>query len=130
MPDPARAATLIKRDDRFLIIQEAAGQVKGLWNWSQGAVEEGESPEEAAIREAKEETGLDIELERKLGVVENPFSNTSAIHIFLGRVIGGELSLQEEEILEAKWLTLSEIEKMEEVLVGPWILEMVKREAA
>ena len=93
MQDVIRVAVLVQKENKFFLVQEETPKVYGLWNWQQGKVEEGEELEQAAVREVKEETGFDVHLKRKLSVIENPFLNTKAIHVFLGEIIGGELKL-------------------------------------
>jgi len=126
MGDFTRAAAVIQQDGKFLLVQEATPVVHGLWNWQQGKVDEGESPETAAIREAKEETGLDVRVVRKLGVIQNPFPNTKEIHVFLTEVVGGELKVLEGEILQAKWFTLEELEEIKDKTPGQWVFETIR----
>ncbi|KXJ98489.1 MAG: NADH pyrophosphatase [Parcubacteria bacterium OLB19] len=120
-----RVAVLIEKDGKFLLGQEATKIIYGLWNWQQGKVEEGESIEVAALREVKEETGLDVELIRKLTVLDNPFLGTKETHVFLGKIIGGELNYSTEEILDLQWFTKEQILEMRENLTGPWLLEIL-----
>ena len=63
------AGALIHRGGRFLVVKRAAEPNLGAWAFPGGRVEPGETPEEAAVREAKEEVGLDIELEGLFSVV-------------------------------------------------------------
>lgn len=120
-----RVAVLIEKDGKFLLGQEATKIIYGLWNWQQGKVEEGESIEVAALREVKEETGLDVELIRKLTILDNPFSGTKETHVFLGKIIGGQLNCSTEEILDLQWFTKEQILEMRENLTGPWLLEIL-----
>ena len=62
------AATLIEKGGEYLLVQEGKEAVREKWNLPAGGVDEDERLQEAAIREAKEETGLEIELENFLGV--------------------------------------------------------------
>ncbi|MFC0331473.1 NUDIX hydrolase [Paenibacillus sepulcri] len=73
-----------------------------------GAVEQGETLQQAAIREVKEETGLDVELDGILTVSE-AFFEESGHHVifftFRGRIVDGEIKiLFPEEIEEITWL--------------------------
>jgi ADP-ribose pyrophosphatase YjhB (NUDIX family) len=61
---------LIRKGDEYLLIKRASEPDKGLWSVPGGMVELGEKAEKAAIREAKEETGLKIEIVKDLGVVD------------------------------------------------------------
>lgn len=65
-PIPA-ASALIIHSDKILFVQRAKEPTKGEWAFAGGQIEKGETSEKAAIRETKEEVGLEIEIERKLG---------------------------------------------------------------
>ncbi len=125
MSKDTRVAVLIEKDGKFLLGQEATKIIYGLWNWQQEKVEEGEDIEVAALREVKEETGLDVELIRKLTVLDNPFPGTKETHVFLGRIIGGQLNYSTEEILDLQWFTPDQILQMKENLTGPWLPEIL-----
>ncbi len=125
MKEDVRAAVLIEKDGKYLLVQEAAPVIYGSWNWQQGKVDEGEEPKDAAVREAKEETGLDVRLVRKLGVVDNPFPGTKETHIYLGEVMDGSLSFSKKEILDARWYTKAEIMDMKDRLTGSWVIKIL-----
>jgi len=120
-----RVATLIYKDGKFLLVQEASPVIFGLWNWSQGKVEEGEDYEVAAMREVKEETGFDIEIKEKITVIKNPFPGTKETHVFLGVIKSGEISFSKEEILQVKWFTFSEITEIKDKLTGKYVYETI-----
>jgi len=73
-----------------------------------GAVEEGETLEEAAIREVKEETGFDVEIDHIFSVSEVLFEDKGhhvVFFIFRGRIIGGEVNISmPEEIEKVTWM--------------------------
>ena len=64
------SANVICKDKKYLLVQEKKPSAYGLWNLPAGRVEEGYSLEETAIKEAKEETGFDVRIVRKLGIFQ------------------------------------------------------------
>ena len=62
------AANLIENDGEYLLVQEGKEAVRGEWNLPAGGVDPEENIEDAAVREAREETGLEVELENFIGV--------------------------------------------------------------
>ena len=73
-PCPRLAADIIIEfpDGEIVLVRRGVEPFKGMWALPGGGVEIGERVEEAAIREAKEETGLDIRLEGLVGVYSDP----------------------------------------------------------
>ncbi|MCL4355396.1 MAG: NUDIX hydrolase [Nitrososphaerota archaeon] len=63
------AGTLVHRDGRLLVVKRAQAPNRGLWAFPGGKVEEGETPMQAAVRETREEVGLDVEIEGVFDVV-------------------------------------------------------------
>lgn len=100
-------------DRRILLIKRRTVPFKGYWALPGGRVETGESVEEAVVREVKEETGLDIEIIRKIGEYREKgfkdgveYDYTPAC--FLTKPIGGEIRTQESEIEQIKLVKLEE----------------------
>ena len=121
-----KAAVLLHTDNKYLLIQENKSSMAGRWNWPQGRLEEGESAEEGAMREGREETGLSFQIERKIGVLTDTFSDTSELHVFLAMPDAGVINFPSDEIRDAKWFSSDEIFKMKDSLVGEWVLETIK----
>ncbi|WP_404450162.1 NUDIX hydrolase [Sutcliffiella horikoshii] len=80
-----------------------------------GAVEPGETLEEAAIREVKEETGLNVEIDSVFSVSEAFFEDRGHHAIFFtfrGRITGGEINISlPEEIEEITWMDMQKAEE-------------------
>ena len=81
-----------------------------VWCLPSGGVEEGESLAEAAIRETKEETGVDVALTRLIGVYSR-LGGMPDVHAVLyeAKPVGGELRLQPGETIEVKYFALDEL---------------------
>jgi 8-oxo-dGTP diphosphatase len=123
------AGCVVRNDEgQYLLVQEKQPKVYGLWNLPAGHVDKGETIEEGAIREVKEETGYDVELVSKIGIyhetVESPVR-----HGFIAKIIGGKLKVQPDEILAAEWFSFVEITKMKHdgKLRVEWIYDALSR---
>ena len=66
-----------------------------IWNLPGGGVERGELPNEAAVRETYEETGLKISISKLVGVYGKPHKD-EIIFVFLGKVVGGKIKKSNE----------------------------------
>jgi ADP-ribose pyrophosphatase YjhB (NUDIX family) len=100
---------LIGRRDQ----KDASGK-KILWSLPKGHIEEGETPEQAALREVAEETGIQSEITKSLGVIDFWFMAGGkrihkTVHHYLFRESGGLLAAQESEVDEVAWFPLGEI---------------------
>jgi ADP-ribose pyrophosphatase YjhB (NUDIX family) len=85
-----------------------------LWSLPKGHVEPGETPEQAAIREVQEETGISGEILGSLGTIDFWFIAEGrrvhkTVHHFLLRAVGGELSDADVEVSEVAWVPLPQI---------------------
>lgn len=79
-----------------------------LWALPKGTPDAGESLEETAIRETREETGIEVELEQPLESIRYFFVRGSTrfhktVHFFLMRPTGGALELHDSEFDEVRW---------------------------
>lgn len=118
------AGVIIKKDNKYLLLQEKQPKAYMLWNFPAGRVDVGESLEEAAIRETKEESGYDVELLKEIKIFHE--KATSVVkHVFEAKIIGGELKFPEDEILDAQWFTFEEIKNMRDKLRSEWILDTI-----
>jgi 8-oxo-dGTP pyrophosphatase MutT (NUDIX family) len=85
-----------------------------LWSLPKGHIEEGETPEQAAIREVAEETGITSSITKPLGVIDFWFMAGGkrihkTVHHFMFTEVGGVLAAQESEVDEVSWFPLEEI---------------------
>ena len=119
------AGVVIKQDNKYLLVQESMPSQYGLWNWPAGRVDVGETIEEAAVREGKEETGYDVELVRKLGIWQGN-TKEAVKHAFEAKIIGGELNFPKDEILDVRWFRKEEIYSMKDKLRTSWIIGAIE----
>jgi ADP-ribose pyrophosphatase YjhB (NUDIX family) len=105
--DPERSrAVLIGRLDRH---------GKLLWSLPKGHIETGETVEQTAIREVKEETGISARVLGSLGSIDYWFVAErrrvhKTVHHFLLEAVGGELSDEDVEVTEVAWVPIAEVE--------------------
>ena len=94
------ALAFIAQGDSLLLVRQGYG--KRYWSLPGGSVEPGESVDRAAIREVKEETGLDVRLTRLVGVYSKPAECALAL-CFEAEVVGGAFGKATEEIAECRY---------------------------
>ena len=85
-----------------------------LWSLPKGHIEDGESPEQAAIREVAEETGIKSEIPRSFVVIDFWFMASGnrihkTVHHYLFMEVGGKLAPQVTEVDDVAWFPIDEI---------------------
>lgn len=108
-------STVVVKDGKLLVVQEGKNNYGQLdtWNFPAGHVEPGESLVDAAIREAKEESGCTVAIDSVLSVLlKNTDSGMSLVVFFLGRVADDSPVAHEEGIQQVDFVTLEALEKL------------------
>jgi ADP-ribose pyrophosphatase YjhB (NUDIX family) len=144
-PYVARLRALVGRD--LLMLPSAAGIVyddegrvlfvrqrpDGVWSTPGGSLEPEETPAEGAVREVREETGLETAVVRLLGVIGGPsfvveYPNGDRSQylstVFECAVIGGTLRPDHDEVSEVAFLSLDEARA---VITQPWLLDALPK---
>ena len=100
--------------DMILLIKRETVPFRGYWALPGGRSERGETVEQTIIREVKEETGLEVEVVRKIGEyheegIQDKVEYDYYPACFLVKVIGGEMQRQRGEIQDLKLFSLQNI---------------------
>lgn len=96
--DPKLAVAVLVSNGGGLVLQRRAiDPGMGKWTFPSGYVERGERVEDAAVRETREETGLDIRLGRLLGLYSHT-GNPVVLAVYVAEVIGGTIVKSAESV--------------------------------
>ena len=97
-------AAIIIKNEKVFATQRGYGDFKGGWEFPGGKIDAGETPEEALIREIKEELDTEVEVIELLDTVEYDYPNFHlSMDCFICKIKSGDLVLKEHEA--AQWLT-------------------------
>ena len=111
-PQLAVGAVVVS-DGALLMVQRDQEPAKGLWTLPGGRVEHGEYIEDALRREVSEETGIDIEVDRLLGIFEVVGDPHFVILDFLATAAAQMEPRAATDVAQARWVALDEVETME-----------------
>jgi ADP-ribose pyrophosphatase YjhB (NUDIX family) len=89
------AGVLVERDGAVLFTRRAHDPGRGLWALPAGYMEWDETTEGAAVREAREETGVDVRIDRLVGIYSTASSGVVLV-IYAAFITGGELCVGDE----------------------------------
>uniref|UniRef100_UPI00402ACFCC (deoxy)nucleoside triphosphate pyrophosphohydrolase n=1 Tax=Succinivibrio sp. TaxID=2053619 RepID=UPI00402ACFCC len=96
-------AAIIIKDKKIFATQRGYGEFKDGWEFPGGKVEKGETPENAIVREIKEELDTEIKVKEYFDTVEYDYPNFHlSMKCYICSVLSGKLELLEHEA--AKWL--------------------------
>ena len=119
-------AAIIRRGDKIFATQRGYGDFKDGWEFPGGKVEPGETPQEALVREIKEELSAEIEVGDLLTTVETDYPDfrLSMACYFATLKEGSEMTLLEHEA--AKWLSLDELDTVDWLPADRDVVKLLK----
>ncbi len=109
----ASVEIIIQKDGKIVLIKREGPPFKGKWKLPGGMVEYGQTVEDAAVFEAKEETSLEVELIDILGVYSDPNRDPrfhSLATVFIAKPLNGTLKGDMVETTDAKWVAVDKLD--------------------
>lgn len=120
---------ILLRDKKVMLIKEILEDKKEHWIFPGGGVEFGETTEEAAVREAKEEIGVEVKIKELLGVKEiirPQFDYHSVIFFFVAEPLNSKVT-RVDKILDAQYFTTDEVKNLSLVDSARWAIEEMNK---
>ena len=119
-------AAIIAEKGRIFATQRGYGEFKDGWEFPGGKIEEGETPQQALVREIQEELDTEVDVGNLLGTVEYDYPTFHlSMQCFLCRIKSGRLNLKEHEA--ARWLAEDELDSVDWLPADIEVLEWIRR---
>lgn len=119
-------AAIIIKDNKIFSTQRGYGEFKDGWEFPGGKMEEGESREEALMREIREELDTSIRINEYLTTVNYDYPNFHLVmHCYICEAIGSSMTLLEHKA--AKWLAREELDSVEWLPADLDVIEKLKK---
>ena len=120
-------AAIIRRGDELFATQRGYGDWKDWWEWPGGKVEPGESPEEALVREIREELDADISVDKFLATIDWDYPAFHlTMHCYMCSLLGESLHLNEHEA--ARWLSALDLRSVRWLPADDQLLPLLEKE--
>jgi len=118
-------AAIIEREGKIFATQRGYGEFKDGWEFPGGKIEPGETPQQALVREIREELLTDISVGDLLEIVEYDYPSFHlSMRCYLCSIIGGKLTLTEHEA--AKWLKTEELDSVAWLPADKGLIKLLK----
>ena len=118
-------AAIIIHENKIFATQRGYGEFKDGWEFPGGKIEPGETPQEALVREIKEELDIEIEVKDFLETVEYDYPGFHlSMDCFFCFIKSGELVLKEHEA--AKWLTVETLDSVDWLPADQGLVEGIR----
>ena len=120
-------AAIIRKGDKIFATQRGYGEWKDWWEFPGGKMEAGESPEQALVREIREELSTEIQVDKLLHTVEWDYPKFHlTLHCYMCSLTTDALHLNEHEA--AKWLGKDDIHSVRWLPADEGLLPMILQE--
>ena len=118
-------AAIIIHENKIFATQRGYGEFKDGWEFPGGKIEPGETPQEALVREIKEELDIEIEVKDFLETVEYDYPDFHlSMACFFCSIRSGEMVLKEHEA--AKWLTVETLDSVDWLPADKGLVEGIR----
>lgn len=122
-------AAIIRKGDRIFATQRGYGDFKDYWEFPGGKMEAGETPEQALVREIREELDAEIRIDKLLSTIEWEYPQFHlTMHCYVCSLVSNELHLNEHEA--ARWLSKEEIHTVNWLPADDQLLPLIVKELA
>lgn len=119
-------AAIMIQNGRVFATQRGYGEFKDGWEFPGGKVEPEETPQEALVREIKEELNTVIEVGELLDTVEYDYPDFHlSMDCFICKIIAGDLELKEHE--DARWLTTETLDSVDWLPADLDLIQKIKK---
>ena len=105
------SAAVIRRGDEILATLRSHGEYRGYGEFPGGKLEEGETPQQAAVREVREELSADVALGELISQIEYDYPDFHlTMYCYFAEILSGDLTLNEHD--EARWLKKEDLDSV------------------
>ena len=119
-------AAVIRSDDMVFATARGYGPNKGWWEFPGGKIEPGETPQQALVREIREELATEITVGKHIKTIEYDYPEFHlSMDCFWAEVNSGQLELLEAE--DARWLTKETLEEVKWLPADTEVIKAIKQ---
>ncbi len=120
-------AAVIRKDDMIFTTARGYGAYKGWWEFPGGKIEAGETPQEALVREIREELTAEISVGELIKTIEYDYPDFHlSMDCFWATVRSGKLELKEAEA--ARWLSIEELDEVKWLPADLELIDVIRQE--
>ena len=122
-------AAMIRQGDRVLATQRGYGPWKDYWEYPGGKVEPGETPEQALVREIREELDTEVSVDKYLTTIEWDYPEFHlTMHCYVCSLLSESLHLNEHEA--DRWLTADQLESVRWLPADEQLIPLIREAIA